>query len=228
MLINSDIKKIRVEEIFTSIQGEGPYIGTKQVFVRLCGCNLKCDYCDTFTGTANSKLYTVEELCNEIEKEKNIHSVSITGGEPLLHYEFLSEFCQKCPSKIYLETNATLCDELRHVIQYVDIISADIKLKSASGVELYETHDEFIGICKSYDKDIFAKIVFDKNITDFEIGKVVEIAQKYNILIILQPMMKNDKMSVNSEFVQNVFDKFTQLYKNTRLIPQTHKFLNLQ
>lgn len=228
MPIQNDIKKIKIEEIFTSIQGEGPYIGTKQIFIRLCGCNLKCNYCDTFTGTKNSKLYSVEELCQEIKKEKNIHSVSITGGEPLLHYNFLKEFCPKCDAQIYLETNATLCDELRHVIQYVDIISADIKLKSASGVELYEKHDEFIRICKSYNKDIFAKVVFDENINDFEINKVVEIAKKHNILIVLQPMMKNDKISVNSEFIQNIFDKFTMLYKNTRLIPQTHKFLNLQ
>ena len=127
-----------------------------------------------------------------------------------------------------METNATLCDELRHVIQHIDIISADIKLKSASGVECYEKHDEFIGICKSNNKDIFAKIVFDENITDYEINKVVEIAKKYDLLIILQPIMKNDKMVVSGEFIENVFNKFIQLYKNVRLIPQTHKFLNLK
>lgn len=222
------VEKIKIEEIFTSIQGEGPYIGTKQIFIRLCGCNLNCNYCDTYTGTINAKDYTVEELCNVIAKETNIHSISLTGGEPLLHSEFLLDFCKKVNIPVYLETNATLCDKLRHVIKYMDIISADIKLKSASGVELYEKHDEFIGICKSNNKDIFAKVVFDENITDFEIDKVVEIAKKHDILIILQPMMKNDKMSVDGEFIENIFDKFTQKYKNTRLIPQTHKFLNLK
>ena len=228
MSVNEKIKTIKIEEIFTSIQGEGPYIGTKQVFIRLCGCNLNCNYCDTYTGTTNAKDYTLEELCSVVEKEKNIHSVSITGGEPLLHYEFLADFCKKINIPIYLETNGTLCEELRHIINNVDIVSADIKLKSASGIELYEKHDEFIGICKSFNTDIFAKIVFDSNITDYEINKVVEIAKKHNILIVLQPMMKNDTMSVDGEFVEYIFNKFIQLYKNVRLIPQTHKFLNLR
>lgn len=39
--------KTKIREIFTSIQGEGLYIGVKQLFIRFCGCNLKCDYCDT-------------------------------------------------------------------------------------------------------------------------------------------------------------------------------------
>ena len=43
--------KTKVREIFTSIQGEGPYVGVKQLFVRFCGCNLRCDYCDTDVST---------------------------------------------------------------------------------------------------------------------------------------------------------------------------------
>lgn len=221
-------KTVLIEEIFTSIQGEGPYIGTKQVFVRLCGCNLNCDYCDTATGTTNAKVYSVDELCKEIDKETNIHSVSITGGEPLLHHEFLNDFCEKAKAPIYLETNGTLCEELRHVINNISIVSADIKLKSASGVEMYEKHDEFIGICKASGADIFAKVVFDSNIADYEIDKVIEIAKKHDILIILQPMMKSDKIAVDYEFIENIFNKFTQKHKNVRLIPQTHKFLNLR
>ena len=60
MSVNEKIKTIKIEEIFTSIQGEGPYIGTKQVFIRLCGCNLNCNYCDTYTGTTNAKDYTLQ------------------------------------------------------------------------------------------------------------------------------------------------------------------------
>lgn len=221
-------KTIKIEEIFTSIQGEGPYIGAKQVFIRLCGCNLNCTYCDTFTGTSNAKDYSIEEINNIISKETNIHSVSFTGGEPLLHHEFLKEFCKQTTLPIYLETNGTLCEELRQIIKYVDIISADIKLKSASGVEQYDKHNEFIKICKENEKEIFGKVVFDENITENEINKVIEIAKKHNILIILQPMMKNDRIVASGEFIEEIFNKFTQQYKNVRLIPQTHKFLNLK
>ena len=50
---------VRVKEIFTSIQGEGPYVGYKQLFIRLCGCNLNCSYCDTDFGVNDSKEYSV-------------------------------------------------------------------------------------------------------------------------------------------------------------------------
>ena len=40
-------KTAKIAEIFDSIQGEGPYIGYRQLFIRFCGCNLLCDYCDT-------------------------------------------------------------------------------------------------------------------------------------------------------------------------------------
>ena len=48
------MNKIKVKEIFASIQGEGPYVGYKQLFVRFCNCNLKCNYCDTeFSANEN-------------------------------------------------------------------------------------------------------------------------------------------------------------------------------
>ena len=218
---------IKVEEIFTSIQGEGPYIGVNQLFIRLCGCNLNCSYCDTYTGTTKAKDYTIEELSNIINSQTNVHSVSFTGGEPLLHVDALKKLLPNINIPIYLETNATLCEELKEVIKYIDIVSADIKIKSASGVQYYEEHSKFIEICKSNKKNVFAKVVFDNNITQEEIEKVIEIVKKHNILIILQPMMKNDTMVSNGEFIQNVFNKFVNLYKNVRLIPQTHKFIGL-
>ena len=75
--------KVLIKEIFESIQGEGPYIGVNQLFVRFSKCNLNCDYCDTDFQT-NLKEYTETDFINEINKYNNIHSVSLTGGEPLL------------------------------------------------------------------------------------------------------------------------------------------------
>ena len=105
-----------VEEIFTSIQGEGPYIGVKQLFVRFCGCNLQCAYCDTMTGSENAKTYDTDKLAERINAETDIHSVSITGGEPLLHSEFLAELFPKLNVPVYLETNGTMSKELKKVI----------------------------------------------------------------------------------------------------------------
>ena len=75
--------KVRVREIFASIQGEGPYIGYKQLFIRLCSCNLHCKYCDTEFDIQNSKEYSKEELLRIVNENLDCHSVSFTGGEPL-------------------------------------------------------------------------------------------------------------------------------------------------
>ena len=112
--------------------------------------------------------------------------MSLTGGEPLLWADFLVEFLPTLDSKIYLETNSTLKDELKKVIEYVDIISADIKLPSSSGIQnSFALHDEFFKVACSYDKEIFAKIVFDSNILDDEINHCLKLAHKYNLPLIL-------------------------------------------
>lgn len=228
----SSTKKAKIREIFKSIQGEGSYVGTLQVFIRFCGCNLKCSYCDTDFEISKAAFYSPDELMTEIEKfslpDNTI--LSLTGGEPLLSVDFLEDFLPIAKSKkykIYLETNATLPDNLQKVLNWVDIISADIKLESAVKQKLNFTETErFFKLCSG--KDVFAKIVFDKNITDDEIDFAAKLACRCNFNIVLQPMMTKNGMSVTSEFCEKVFEKFYTKYHNVRLIPQTHKFLDLR
>lgn len=226
----------KISEIFTSIQGEGLYIGVKQLFIRFCGCNLQCKYCDTDKeGNEDCMSFSSDELIENIKtfNLKSIHSVSLTGGEPLLWVDFLSEFLPKLKQafkgKIYLETNSTLKDNLAKIAENIDIISADIKLPSTSGVEnSFAVHDEFFNVAQKFNKEIFAKIVFDENILDDEISHCISLGQKYNLPLILQPKTINDKVSINSERIMLISDKFLNKYSNTRLIPQTHKFLGIE
>lgn len=227
--------KAKIIEIFTSIQGEGPYVGVKQLFIRFCGCNLDCDYCDT--NELENECYiefTPEELNNHIKdfNLKSLHSISLTGGEPLLWTDFLVEFIPLVKTdfngKIYLETNSTLKNNLEKVINYVDIISADIKLPSASGIEnSFAIHDEFFKAASKYDKEIFAKIVFDQNILDDEISHCLKLAEKYNLELILQPKTIEDNVSTDKEKIIEVFNKFLKSHVKTRVIPQVHKFLGV-
>lgn len=223
--------KAKIKEIFTSIQGEGLYIGVKQLFIRLCGCNLECDYCDeNQTPEGKTLEFTTEELKDYIEdfNIKSIHSISLTGGEPLIWADFLAEFLPMLKNKIYLETNATLKDNLEKIIKHVDIIAADIKLPSASGIEnSFAVHDEFFKVAKKYDKEIFAKVVFDENILDDEISHCLKLAEKYALPLILQPKTVEDSIQLSRENILQIFDKFSSSYPNTRLIPQVHKFLGL-
>lgn len=228
--------KAKIAEIFDSIQGEGPYIGYRQIFVRFCGCNLLCDYCDTEFDRGDN--YTVCELLDSVKKYdlNHVHSVSLTGGEPLLHYEFLQKFLpelKKTGVKVYLETNGTLPKALEHIAQNVDIISMDFKIDSSSKIgDLYSQHDEFLACAKKHNINTFAKLVFDDTIRDYEINESIKLAQKYSIPVILQPKMGKDgegnKIKVSHDKIMETFKKFNENYSDTRLIGQVHKFFDIR
>lgn len=246
------MNKIKVKEIFESIQGEGPYVGYKQLFIRFCNCNLKCNYCDTeFIADGTLMEFNPCELADRINSSRNIHSVSLTGGEPLLSVDFLKDFLPRVNKKIYLETNATLADKFLEIKHLVDIVSADIKLESATGIrDTYKFHDKFFEACKGV--ETFAKIVFNQNITDKEIEQCCELGKKYGIELILQPETVNSAfvslvgegartdevrrvdegelpiLSVSSDFASQTLEKFLEKYDRVRLIPQVHKFLDVR
>ena len=79
------INKAPISEIFSSIQGEGIFVGVRQIFIRFSGCNLdKCIFCDEDAFETSSM--TVEEVSavvRDLSKKSRPHSVSLTGGEPL-------------------------------------------------------------------------------------------------------------------------------------------------
>lgn len=223
------MKTAQINEIFDSIQGEGPYIGYRQLFIRFCGCNINCAYCDTEFKTGSN--YTTEELLKKIKTFdlESIHSISLTGGEPLVHFEFLKEFLPRINKKIYLETNGTMEHALEEIIENIDIISMDFKIDSSSKIgDIFMRHEDFIKTARKYEKEIFAKIVFDEKIQDFEINESIRLAGKYNVPLILQPRMEGNNIAVSTEFIEKTMKKFTAQYLDTRLIGQVHKFFNIR
>lgn len=224
--------KAKVKEFFVSIQGEGPYVGYKQLFIRFCRCNLNCKYCDTeFHSDSTTQEYTAQELFEAVSALDltGLHSVSLTGGEPLLETEFLKEFLPlvKGLGKIYLETNATLAAQFKEIKDLIDIVSADIKLESSTGIkDLTTRHDEFFTACTG--KEAYAKVVFDGAITDEEIAETARLAKKHGLELVLSPMMLGHKMSVTPEFVTAVHNKYLTHYDRVRVIPQVHKFIGLE
>lgn len=217
-----------IKEIFTSIQGEGLYIGELQTFVRFCKCNLNCKFCDTkFLKDKYTIEYSAKELAGILLHDE-ASTISFTGGEPLMEIEFLREFLPliKPHKTVYLETNGTLTNELALIIEFVDIVAADIKLKSSTKQEnQFEINDEFISVAKK--KECFIKVVFDDKITKEEIAQTTKIAQKHNVPLILQPVMNKNNLLVSSDKLMDIFKIFYTLYPNSRLIPQVHKFLKV-
>lgn len=263
MLEKQMTKNANIIEIFSSIQGEGPYLGCRQIFIRFAGCNLSCNYCDTpfqeqefcnlqkTAGLAEFKKLknpvSSDQLLEEIAGLNKAHSISLTGGEPLLHTEFLNEFLPKFKKtfpkiKIYLETNGTLFEELEKIIEHIDIISMDLKLKSSTGVNFpFEQHKRFIETalnCHVRAKDplcnnnteIFAKAVITSKIEDEEIEEISELIKNSAkaITLILQPVdSQNKELLLCSQNILEIQEKFLKKLDDVRVIPQVHKFLDL-
>lgn len=212
----------KIKEIFESIQGEGLFVGEKQVFIRFSSCNLNCTYCDT--NFQNGIELNEDELYQKI-KNYNANSISLTGGEPLLNFQFIKSFLikykNKLNKKIHLETNGTLYNNLAEIIDLIDVVAMDIKIKSATMEDnKFLLNEKFLDVAKN---KAFIKVVFTNEITDDEIENILKIAKKYNTPIILQPKTPID---LKTPFL-DICNKFYNEYKNVRLIPQTHTFLQV-
>ena len=101
--------KIRINEIYYSIQGESSYSGLPCVFVRFTYCNLRCSYCDTEYAFHEGNEMSISEILNEISLY-DCNLVEITGGEPLLqngYIELINEL-NKQDKKVLIETGGAL------------------------------------------------------------------------------------------------------------------------
>lgn len=102
--------RLRVSELFYSIQGESTRAGLPCVFVRLCGCNLRCTYCDSrYTWEEEGRLMRIAEVCAELEHCPGVMA-EITGGEPLLQEAVypLMEALLAQGREVLLETGGSL------------------------------------------------------------------------------------------------------------------------
>lgn len=229
---------VDVVEIFSSIQGEGPHIGERHLFLRLCGCNLRCSFCDTpFEKTEKASVYTnngtsylknpvsADILADEINDFNPInHSyLSITGGEPLIHHKFLKKLIPMIHLPVYLETNGTLYHELEDIINLVSVVSSDIKLPSSTGLRAFwDEHKKFLEAANKHNKEIFFKVVVTSQITEDEIQQLHDFSKLSDLII--QPVNSdNNAIKISQDKLFYLMDKIP----GARIIPQCHKFLNI-
>jgi 7-carboxy-7-deazaguanine synthase len=219
--------RAKIAEVFGSIQGEGKYVGTPQLFIRFYGCNLRCSYCDT--KLKKYSVYTVPCLAQEVIRHK-VRFISFTGGEPLLQVDFLKEFIlqtKKYGYRYYLDTNAILYKKLRKIISELDIISFDVKLKSASAQRaMWGVHEKFFGIAKR--KEVFLKTVITSR-TNFQdiIALKGFMKDKLRYTLYLQP----HSAQLGSPLLKKMFyfqDYLLDHKIDVRLLPQLHYLLKIK
>ena len=103
------LQRLRITEIFSSIQGESNSIGIPTVFIRLTGCPLRCQYCDTTYAFTGGEWMNIPQIETKVAEYK-LQYVTVTGGEPLAQkscLNLLSNLCDK-NYKVSLETSGAL------------------------------------------------------------------------------------------------------------------------
>jgi organic radical activating enzyme len=239
--------KSPVREIFSSVQGEGPYVGYRQVFVRFPKCNLECLYCDTpkdwdthmkckvenKPGSGESVEFdnplSSEQLLGIIKLYERAHSVSLTGGEPLLYAKFIKELkTSKFP--LYLETNMTLPDGAKEIKDVVRYVSGDFKLKDQcdfkGGYEKYfnDTSRSFSILRHTSFRDCFCKIIITDDTLKEDMLRAIDQIKDCITELILQPVTPvNQVRPASPSKLFELQDAAADLVETVRIIPQTHK-----
>ncbi|MDD3984320.1 MAG: 7-carboxy-7-deazaguanine synthase QueE [Methanobacterium sp.] len=232
--------KTHINEIFSSIQGEGMLIGRRQIFVRFSGCNLDCNYCDTSKSRNPllGDLLTKEELINKINNliTPDFHSISLTGGEPLLHSDFIKELLEQNEYKSLLETNGSLPGELKKIARLLDYVSLDIKLPeheaSKNWDNLFDLELKSIKLLRDEEINTYCKVVvMPKTKVDMigliasKIAEEVQNTPKFSIVI--QPVSPLKLWVDNSKKLFEISEEVGK-YINVLTIPQVHKLLNVR
>jgi 7-carboxy-7-deazaguanine synthase len=224
-----------ISEIFSSLQGEGPYLGVKQIFVRFGRCNMHCGYCDELEKMQEGKfeVRSIGFFFGEIDALECFggphHSVSLTGGEPLFYPAFLESLLPKLKErglKTYLETNGTLPRELARVIRWTDVVAMDMKPASSTGDRPFDReHAEFLR--EAVRKDVFVKVVVTPATRPEEIRACVETVRSINpkLPFVFQPL--TDAFGINVDALalveKTLFPMAKESLYDVRVIPQMHK-----
>ena len=229
-----------ISEIFTSIEGEGIFVGKKTLFIRLSGCHLKCRWCDTkYALPLDSGLdYLIDEIKDLIIKELQpfTYKVNFTGGEPLLQTEAvieLADFMKKQTNlKTYMESSCFDSELFSKVLPYIDICKIEFKTDDSKVVE-DEKYDNLLlneikclELALESNKATYIKIVVT-NSTNLESFKnlVYNISKKIkpsDILgFVIQPSFGIDQPTVNK--LLDTYDIVQPMFPEVRIIPQLHK-----
>lgn len=159
---------MNVIEIFDSIDGEGIFAGTLATFIRLAGCNLRCSYCDT--GYALNA-----ENGNEIETSKILESVkalgnkhiTLTGGEPLIHYgtKYLVKQLVGAGYIVNIETNGSIdiseyqTENTVITMDYKTVSSGECSKMKLENLPLLRDTDVLKIVCRESDFDSITKLL---------------------------------------------------------------------
>ncbi len=215
--LKSDGSSLFVKKIFKTLQGEGPNVGVPSIFIRLGGCNLACDFCDTdfenFSEISLEKLTNqVKELSLNEQKQRSVNLVVITGGEPFR--QAIDKMCKTLIEEgfaIQIETNGTL---YREIPKEVEVICSP-----------KVSHGKYLKIREDLLKQITA-FKFLISASRKEYSSVPELGQdNYNIPVYVQAM---DELKVDLNKLNRKLAVEIAINNGYLLSYQIHKELGIE
>jgi 7-carboxy-7-deazaguanine synthase len=226
---------VPIVEIFRSLEGEGDAVGTPTIFIRFAGCSVGCVHCDS-RSTWDTSAYpqmNIGQIIEQVEAlniNQMVRRISITGGEPLEHLEFLIALCtvlrnQSLDYEINLETSGTLFPPqvFQTGITYFDTISLDIKTP-ASGVHLDSTQISHLKHSAQYTNVYIKAVIAAPNDLHF----VLDILKGLNVFnLVLTPCEIEGKFFPVDKIYEVLDERGHNLYTQPlRIISQQHKTQN--
>ena len=239
------MSKVRLFEVFTSVEGEGILYGTKTLFVRLAGCPFTCHYCDTTEALPldSGTEYTIPEATRLIDDSLQDHTykVNFTGGDPLIQHEAVAMLAEHVRSKkkhvlTYLESSCFDARRFAHVLPHIDIAKIEFKT-SDSGFADAGHHKEMTRqamLCLeqavSVGKETYVKVVVGastdvREIRDLASAVFDAVAKKPGTVkgFVIQPVHGEGEPPL--ELLLAMYDAVRPIYADVRVIPQLHKLI---
>ncbi len=220
-------------------------MGVPQIFLRLSGCNLCCGYCDTPQSRERTEFCLIEgwegkreSMPNPVESSElvemisslwdpAIHSICVTGGEPLLQAAELGRLIPLFKEQgmgVYLETNGTLHSELGDLLPWIDCIAMDVKLPSTQGgSDLLEEHRLFLN--QALSGNVFLKMVIDTGTAEGELARACHVLEEEagEVTLVLQPATPHqDEKGIIPRRVAELHRVASSFFGDVRVIPQMH------
>lgn len=165
--------KLRIHEIFHSLQGESSRIGLPTVFVRLTGCPMRCVYCDTAYAFHGGKSLELAEIMDEVA-EFGAKYVTVTGGEPLAQKECITLLQELCDAgyDVSLETGGAM--DISSVDPRVSVIldiktpgSGELEKNRWENLQYIKSKDEIkFVLCDRNDYDWAKRVIADHHLSD--------------------------------------------------------------
>lgn len=243
---------LKVIEIYDAFQGEGTKIGQACTFVRLAGCTVGCDWCDTKFSwkAAQGTIYKPRDLFNEISKYHHSENIVVSGGEPLEHptgvlVDFLNMFLISISGSVTIETSGTGhedfsvsdLEDLKNSWGYNSLLlSVSPKLPSANATKPFPDLLEWIYLAETLHASIQIKPVIS-NIADldFFLEQIADENQFWSVGVevifqVATDLSIKDIGSIRSQIFMNLHDLQHEVSSRltskqlgrTRVLPQLH------